>query len=32
MDVVKFVQGSHFEAAIKFLQEKFSDAYDLILK
>ena len=32
MDVVKFVQRTHFGAAIKLLQEKSSDAYDLILK
>ena len=32
MDVVKFVQRTHFGAAIKLLQEKFSDAYDVILK
>ena len=32
MDVVKFVQRTHFGAAIKLLQEKSSDAYDLIFK
>ena len=32
MEVVKFVQKTHFGTAIKLLQEKSSDAYDLILK
>ena len=32
MDVVKFVQRTHFGVAIKLLQEKSSDAYDLIKK
>ena len=32
MDVVKFVQKTHFGTAIKLLQEKSSDAYDLIFK
>ena len=32
MDVVKFVQRTHFGAAIKLLQEKSSDVYDLIFK
>ena len=31
-DVLIFVQKTHFGAAIKLLQEKSSDAYDLILK
>ena len=30
MEVVKFVQKTHFGTAIKLLQEKSSDAYDLI--
>ena len=32
MDVVKFVQKTHFGTAIKLLQEKSSDAYDLTFK
>ena len=30
MDLVKFVQRTHFGVEIKLLQEKSSDAYDLI--
>ena len=32
MEVVKFVQRTHFGTAIKLLQEKSLDVYDLILK
>ena len=30
MDILKFVKRIHFGAAIKLLQERSSDAYDLI--
>ena len=32
MEVVKFIQKTHFGTAIKLLQEKSSDPYDLIFK